>query len=242
MGQLAVPLMIASTVMSVAGSIQQGQAAAAQGKAQQQMMENIAAAQEAQGLAAQQRAEYVAHQQEQMAGQERAASQRAAMEQQRQKRVAQSRAQAVAASSGGGALDPTVLDIMGGLEDQGNYNALVALYEGESAARNFESQASLTRYEGELAKSSSQIEAYGSRSQGAMYRAAGQNAKKASYLSAAGSALQGGSSLFGKYGAGGPASATSGGLYGHGSTRVTSGSMTYGPLNETINWYTPRYG
>lgn len=193
-------LAIAATVMSVAGGIQGGLAANAQGKAQQQMYNQIALQQEAQGRAQRDRAEFVAAQNERVAGNERATAQRQAIEQQRQKRLTQSRAQAVAAASGGGALDPGVLDIMGGLEDQGNYNALVALYEGESSARNYENQAALTRWQGEQAMNAAGVEAWGSRVQGSNARAAGKQAMIGSFIDAGSSALSGGTSLYSKYG------------------------------------------
>ena len=193
-------MMVASTVMSVAGGIQQGKAADAQGKAQQSMYNQIALQQEAQGRQEQERANYIASQNDTIAGQERAASQRQAMEQQRQKRLVQSRGQAVAAASGGGALDPGVLDIMGDIEDQGNYNALVALYEGESSARNYENQANLSRWQGVNALNASKTEAWGSRQQGALARAEGKAKKKQAYIGALGSALGGASSLYSKYG------------------------------------------
>jgi hypothetical protein len=201
MADPATLMLAASTVLTVAGGVQQGMAASAQGKSQQQMYNQMALQQEAQGRAQAERADYVASQQESIAGSERASSQRIAMEKQREKRLVQSRAQAVAAASGGGALDPGVLDIMGGIEDQGNYNALVALYEGESSARNYESQANLTRWEGRQAQQASNMEAWGSRTQGRMSRAEGRNKAMSSYIGAAGSALSGGSSLYSKYGA-----------------------------------------
>jgi hypothetical protein len=204
---------IGGAVMTVAGTVSEGFAAKQQGKAQQSMYNDIAKQQEAQGRAQQQEAEYVARQNENIAGQERAKSQRIAIEQQREKRLAQSTGQAVAAASGGGALDPGVLDIMGGIEDQGNYNALVALYEGESSARNFESQAALTRWQGSNALAASKMEAAGSRTQGSMARSAGNSAFTSSLLKGGGQALSSGTSLYSKYGGTGATSSYTAGVY-----------------------------
>jgi hypothetical protein len=103
------------------------------------------------GIAENQRAQYVAKQMEVNAGQERAAAQRRAQEQRRRGDLAQSRAQSLAAASGGGALDPSVVDIMGGLEEESEFNALSDLYEGEERARDLESNATVTRWSGNQA-------------------------------------------------------------------------------------------
>jgi hypothetical protein len=113
-----------------------------------------------QGKAAQQAANYKAQQMEVNAGQERAASQRAAIEQQRKSRLIQSRAQAVGASSGS-VLDPSTVNIMSGLAEEGELGALTALYQGESRARGYESEASISRYEGKQAKKAGQMAAFG---------------------------------------------------------------------------------
>src|SRR5690348_3482928 len=68
------------------------------------------------------------------AGLERASSQRAAMEEQRQSRLASSRTLALAAASGGAADDPTVANLMAGISGEGEYRALSALYEGDQKA------------------------------------------------------------------------------------------------------------
>lgn len=73
-----------------------------------------------------------------LAGSERATSQRAAIEERRQARLMQSRARAVAASSGAGVDDPTVLNIMSDLEAEGEYRALTRMYEGETAAQSLD--------------------------------------------------------------------------------------------------------
>jgi len=104
------------------------------------------------GKAANASAKFQAAQMEQRAGQERASSQRVALEERRRAGIAMSNAQAAAASSGGGATDPTVLNITGDIAKQGEYNALSALFEGEERARGLQLQASSTRMEGKQAK------------------------------------------------------------------------------------------
>lgn len=126
------------------------------------------------------------------AGQDRASAQRAGAEQQRQGRILQSRALARAAASGGGASDPTVVNILANLEGESKYRALTALYEGEETARSKETQANAKRTEA-------------------------HNAKKAGYIGALGTVLSGASTMYTRFGGGGaPASqpAPSGKKYG----------------------------
>jgi hypothetical protein len=99
--------------------------------------------------AEQQGAEFQAKQFEQRAGQERAAAQRQSLEQRRQAGLAISRAQAV---TGGGGTDDGVLDQIGRIAGEGEYNALGALYEGEESARGQEMQATGLRMEGKAAR------------------------------------------------------------------------------------------
>lgn len=104
------------------------------------------------GKALEQGANYEAQQLDAKAGQERASAIYAAQEDRRQKRLAQSRAQAVAASGGGMATDSDVLDIMGDLEKEGEFRAMTRIYEGEERARGMETDATLRRYEGKQSK------------------------------------------------------------------------------------------
>lgn len=57
-----------------------------------------------------------------------------------------SRAVAVAAASGGGASDPTVMKLIGNLASEGKTNALSALYEGESSQVAYENQILANKY------------------------------------------------------------------------------------------------
>lgn len=122
----------------------------------------------------------------QRAGQERAAGQAAAVQARRQANYVQSRLQAVAASSGAGALDKTVLDLSGGITKEGEYQALSALYSGNERANTDIYAGQVARTEGKNA----QTESY--------YKAATYGL--AAYNSIAG----GGESLYSKYGQGGP--------------------------------------
>lgn len=129
----------------------------------------------AQGNAAKEAASYQAAQYQQQAGQARATAQRQAIEEQRKGAFALSRAQAVAASSGAGATDPTVENIEGDLAGQSEYNQLTALFNGEERARGLTQQADTAIYEG-------------------------RQAKRASIYKAVGTVAQGGETLYSKYG------------------------------------------
>lgn len=96
------------------------------------------------------------------AGEERAASQREAISRAKEATYMQSKGQAIAAASGGGAADPTVDKLMADLGAQGVYQSGVALYEGETAARGDEFQAKLLKQQGKQALFSSFINASGS--------------------------------------------------------------------------------
>ena len=122
----------------------------------------------------------------QQAGQERASAQRQAIEERRKGDIAVSRARAVAAASGGGASDPTVMNIYSDLASEGEYNAQAVLAEGEEAARGLESQAGAAEYEGAAAYA------------GSKYRSSA--AKRAGYISSVGHMLQGGADIYAKHG------------------------------------------
>lgn len=128
------------------------------------------------------------------AGQERAAAQRKAMAEDRKGTLLNSRAQAVAAASGGGALDPTIINIEGNIAGDAKYNSLTQLYEGESAARTLENGATTDAWAGKNAQ------------------AQGKTAMMSGFMKAGGTLLSAGSSLYSKYGAPGP----SGGEFDYG--------------------------
>lgn len=161
---VSIGLMVASTVFSVASGVQQAKAA------------------EANAAAEQDRLNYIAQQNEQAAGRERANAQRKAEEQRRLSSIRSSRAQAVAAASGTGTLDPSVIDIIGDLEAEGQYRSDLEMYEGEMRARDYETSAELRRYEGKEA------------------RRAGKMNAQTGYMKATSSLLKGTTSLADKYG------------------------------------------
>lgn len=122
------------SIMGAKGSEQAGEAAARQG-------ERAKAA-----------ANFTADQLDQQAGQIIAVSQRQAIEDQRQARLVQSRAIAVAAASGGGLSDPTIVNLLGRIKGEGAYRAALDLYQGTDRARTTRLAAEGKRYEGELSE------------------------------------------------------------------------------------------
>lgn len=179
-----IAIMAIGTVLSVAGQMQASKAAKKQAESQKQA------------------ADYEAAQMNQLAGQTQAASQRAAMNERRRAGMIASRGLAVAGASGGGASDPTVVNLLADIEGEGAFRAATALYQGEDKARQYRMGATGKEFEGAVAL------------QGGQARAS------AYQLSAFGSTLQGAGSLYGKYGMGGPKAgglATDGGLYGGGA-------------------------
>lgn len=76
------------------------------------------------------------------AGQVQASAQREAIDIDREAQLRASRALAVAASSGGGASDPTVINLIAQNASEGAYRKAVALYEGGEQARAMNLEAS----------------------------------------------------------------------------------------------------
>jgi hypothetical protein len=109
------------------------------------------------------------------AGSEHATSQRRAMEERRQARLASSRALALSAA-GGGADDPSVINAIAGIDQEGEYRALTALYEGNDAAAGLEAEA-------------------------AARRRGAKSTKTAGLIKAGSTILSAGSSLYSRYGA-----------------------------------------
>lgn len=113
----------------------------------------------ASGNAARRQGNFINRQMEQAAGQERAAGQRVAIEERRKADLATSRAEAVAAASGAGG--KTVTDIIGGIQGQGEYNALSALFSSEERARGMELQGKTAAMQGKQARKASVVAAIG---------------------------------------------------------------------------------
>jgi hypothetical protein len=119
------------------------------------------------GNAAQQSGQYQAAQLEQNAGQQTAAGQHARQDELYRSRLAQSAALARAASSGAGASDPTVVDIIGHIAQEGAYRGLIDVYQGEDKARMLKQQAAGARYSGDSTKA-----AYDTAASGSLFRGA----------------------------------------------------------------------
>ena len=129
-----------------------------------------------------QKANYFKATQEEMAAQEsRAASQRASLDKQRETGLLQSKLQARAAASGGGASDPGVLDLAGDIAGRGEYESLLEMYKGENRARGLEDAAMGSRMTGDAAL------------------AEGKAKQSASYLSAAGTIVGSAGSAYRTY-------------------------------------------
>jgi hypothetical protein len=102
----------------------------------------------ASGVAQKNAADYQAKQQEMQGNEDFAASQRDAEAKRRESKIVQSRQQALAAASGAGATDPTIVRLMTQTAGQGEYNAQTALYSGEQQKRGLYDAAKATRMSG----------------------------------------------------------------------------------------------
>lgn len=100
------------------------------------------------GMQAQAAAEFQAAQLRQNAGQAQAASQRTAMDVDKQAAYTASAALATAAASGGGASDPTVVNLIAKNAGEFAYRKQVALYGGDDKARLDNLTASAKEFEG----------------------------------------------------------------------------------------------
>lgn len=136
MAQMIPIMMIASAAMSAGGTIAAGNNAKASADAQARQLKQQANAAEAEGTY---RAEQDA----------------------REAKIMESRAQAVAAASGAGASDKTVLDIMGRIQKEGEFRALADLYVGSNQGALYRADAANTRTEGKNAQEQSYLAAVG---------------------------------------------------------------------------------
>ncbi len=141
---------------------------------------------------------------EQQGRQEQAYAQRRAGVERHQANLAGSRALAVAASSGGGASDPDVENILGNIAGEGEMRAMSQIYEGDEKARGAGDQAGAARR-------------------------TGQRAATASYWKA-GATIASSAFSYGMAGAGGGAGSTMAEKYGGGLlTQDTGGNFLYNP-------------
>lgn len=159
------------------------------------------------GRAAKSAADFEAAQLVQRAGEARAISQRQAEESRLESVLLQSRALAVAAASGAGASDPSVVNAIARLAGRGDYAARSRLHEGEVAGRRYEDAAAARRYEGE-------------------------QAERAGRTRAMSTLLQGGLSLFDRYGReDAPGSVASGGSMASDSASASDYAVWWGGGN-----------
>lgn len=147
------------------------------------------------GEMAQQAGEFTAEQLRVQEGQAQASSQRTAYFAARDAKYVESAALASAAASGGGASDPTVINTIAQIAAEGAYRQQTALYEGTEKARTLEMQAQASQYEGAVKNQAAKGTAYG------QMLGVGANLLK-------GYAKD--SSLFQRFGAGGPGAFTEG--------------------------------
>jgi hypothetical protein len=150
----------AGGALQAAGTIMGGNAAADAGKAQQQ-------------------AQYFKAAQEEQAAQESRAA--VALDKDREGRLLQSTLQARAAAGGGGASDPTIVNLAGGIAGRSEFESLLEMYKGENRARGLEDSAVGSRLSGDAAK------------------AEGDAKKTASYFSAAGTLIGSAGSAYKTY-------------------------------------------
>lgn len=146
------------------------------------------------------------------AGQELAAGQKAGFEQERQARLVASRQIALAAASGAGASDPTIMNLIARTTKEGSYRAAVAIYGGEERARQMRMAAAGREYEADAA-------IVGGEQTASAYKTAG-----------VGALLRGGASLFAKYGAGGPSGSGDSAALGIDTSWLDTGSQTIGNI------------
>lgn len=92
-------------------------------------------------------------------GQYVAASQLKAQNELRRTKLMTSRAQQLAAASGAGASDPTVVDIISGIAGEGAYRSELALYEGKEQQRAMAAKADAMRYQGASAQAAGYVNA-----------------------------------------------------------------------------------
>ena len=109
------------------------------------------------GMQAQQAAEYQAAQLRQNAGLQQASAQRQAFDIDRQSQYVASAALASAAASGGGASDPTVVNLISRNAGEFAYRKAVALYGGDERARLMNMQADAIEYEGANSRANSTL-------------------------------------------------------------------------------------
>lgn len=113
------------------------------------------------GNTAEEIAQYEAQQLEIKANEARAVGQRKAEDATRDKNFVLSRQRSTAAKSGFGALDESVLQLMGDVEEEGTRQKLTDRAIGENRGRGFEDAATIRRVEGRAEKRAALFDATG---------------------------------------------------------------------------------
>jgi len=90
---------------------------------------------------------------------EKALADKQALEERRKAKLLESKAIARAVAGGAMATDPGVLDITTDIAEEGEYNALMALWEGEERAKGRRTQAAAARMEGKEIKRATKTKA-----------------------------------------------------------------------------------
>lgn len=196
---VATKLMAIGTAVTAFSTIKSGMDAATMGEAQQEIhnmqAENANKVAERNALIRSDEAKYKAARQREDATQADAEAQRKAKEIRRQTDIRVSNARAAAGGSGAGATDPTALDTYGDLEGDGEFNALTALYEGNSRSSLLRSQANLTEYQGnqdaEMIRYGGQTDSDLMRYRGEVSAFEGNQKQSQSYYDAVGTGLSG---------------------------------------------------
>ena len=178
--------------ISAIGSMSSAKAQKSQGKAAQKQAQ-ISAHNE------QVAAEFEASQADYLATQAKAVSYIEAHEQRRMAALLASRSLALAAASGAGASDPSVVDLIGQIYTEGAYRSALAMYEGEEAARSYTVAGQARRLGGASAASAKIYE--------------GKSIANASKINATSTLISGASSLFSSFGSLKSSPATSSGPY-----------------------------
>jgi hypothetical protein len=146
-------------------------------------------------------AQYAAEQSRQNAQAVAGAGEAAAFTQMQRTQYIAGHAQAVAAGTGGGGSDPTVVNQIARLNAEGAYRSAVDIYGAQSKARELGMQASAELYSGQEAQRQGQL---------------GQSAANVAALN---TVLKGGVSLFDRFGKGGPGGNTGSGWGDIGETQ-----------------------
>jgi hypothetical protein len=100
------------------------------------------------GFKAKEQADAVAAQMKAKGDSEFAVAQRKSLESQERTRMVLGQQKAVAAASGGGATDPSVMAIMGKTQQKGDYNSMIDMYNGAVSRNDMYTAADNTESEG----------------------------------------------------------------------------------------------